>query len=216
MEKEEAILLVEQALGRIKHDAMPGGAYWRLMKVISDFINPMLDKKESEEHAGFLRMTHGMIVNFSDVNFSEAEIRKIAEIKFDAMDSISAGRFESFSDEEIKKFRYARSDIEDYSDIVQTIRDLIAIFKYKFKPGVDKWDAGGAHQGLTALIRYIAKEIPRCCGDDVGYVLARDGILIPFDGMNLPDRGDQFLPSMHGHFSFYETIIDPDEFANFK
>jgi len=97
---------------------------------------------------------------------------------------------------------------------MDALNDAIAILDGK--ECKDIYNAGGIHELLTQVLRYIANDMPRCCGDALGYVLSRDGMLVPFDGMMIADRGDRFLPSLHEHFSFYEKIVDADEFANFR
>lgn len=66
MEKSHAIELLEEALTRIKSpkpnsrgsDFQAGGAYWRLAKVLGEYVLPALGQCEGQEHANFLLHVH--------------------------------------------------------------------------------------------------------------------------------------------------------------
>jgi len=72
MHRREAIMLLEQALERIRNSPptpsadvgswQAGGAYWRLAKVLGYCLDPVLEGVEGKEHANFLRATHGALV----------------------------------------------------------------------------------------------------------------------------------------------------------
>lgn len=73
MERAEAVQLVEEALARIRApgananggNEQVGGAYWRLAKVLSQYLEPALDQQEGHEHAEFIRATHGRLLRLN-------------------------------------------------------------------------------------------------------------------------------------------------------
>lgn len=71
MRPEEAAKLLREALSRIERpsgnanggDMQVGGIYWRLAQVLGEFAAPRLEEHEgTEEHAAFIRKTHGVLV----------------------------------------------------------------------------------------------------------------------------------------------------------
>lgn len=70
MTREDAISFLEGAISRIENhngnanggDEQTGGAYWRLARVLKDYLEPRLDEQEGKEHADFIRKNHGVIV----------------------------------------------------------------------------------------------------------------------------------------------------------
>ena len=70
MERETAVALLEEALWRIKHPSrnghggpmQSGGAYWRLAKVLREFLEPRLKSDGGEEDAERILKIHGRIV----------------------------------------------------------------------------------------------------------------------------------------------------------
>lgn len=69
MSREEAVALLEQALARIKHpqenahggEMQASGAYWRLARVLSDYLLPAMQEVHPAEHVHFITMTHGTL-----------------------------------------------------------------------------------------------------------------------------------------------------------
>jgi hypothetical protein len=69
MTRDEAICLLREALTRIEHPQenanggpeQTGGAYWRLAKVISEYLAPNLQANEGEEHASHLQKQHSIM-----------------------------------------------------------------------------------------------------------------------------------------------------------
>jgi hypothetical protein len=69
MPREAAVLLVQQALDRIRDEPKNhgdrgwqcGGAYWRLAKVLDLYLYPRLVTEEGDDHAAFIIREHGRI-----------------------------------------------------------------------------------------------------------------------------------------------------------
>ena len=69
---DEAVDLVEQALLRLKNpgknanggNIQLGGIYWRLAKVLDQFVNRNIVEQEGESHALFIRKTHGILIRY--------------------------------------------------------------------------------------------------------------------------------------------------------
>lgn len=80
-----------------------------------------------------------------------------------------------------------------------------------------KYSAGNAHMVLSALLKIVAGDLEKNHKPKrVLKIMARDGIIIPFDRMLLPDDADANLTSVSDHFRFYEKIVDADEFASIR
>lgn len=80
-----------------------------------------------------------------------------------------------------------------------------------------KYNAGNAHMVLCALLKIVASDLEKNHKPKkVLKIMSRDGIIIPFDGMLLPDDADANLVSVNDHFRFYEKIVDADEFASIR
>lgn len=70
MDKKDALLLLDQAIYRIKHEPRNhgnrgwqcGGAYWRLADVLKQYLEPRLAQEEGDKHAEFLIGGHGKIL----------------------------------------------------------------------------------------------------------------------------------------------------------
>lgn len=68
MERQEAVKLLEEALGRLKKPSpnanggsfQCGGAYWRIAKVLG-YLATRLDDEEGKKHGEFIRKTHGVL-----------------------------------------------------------------------------------------------------------------------------------------------------------
>ena len=66
MELKEAVQLMREASSRIENPSINsngkkqqlGGAYWRLQKVVNEFLEPRLEDCEGLTHAEFLRKNH--------------------------------------------------------------------------------------------------------------------------------------------------------------
>lgn len=73
MERADAIQLLEEALARIRAprananggNEQVGGAYWRLAKVLSQYLDPKLEQEEGHEHAEFIRAMHGQLLKLN-------------------------------------------------------------------------------------------------------------------------------------------------------
>jgi hypothetical protein len=67
--REEAVALLKQALARIEspsHNAEGGsmqasGAYWRLARVLTAYLMPVMHEVHSSEHITFILKNHGMV-----------------------------------------------------------------------------------------------------------------------------------------------------------
>ena len=66
MGRPEAIELLDEALDRLREpqpnanggEIQIGAIYWRLLSVLADHCDPLLDSVEGAKHASFLRRTH--------------------------------------------------------------------------------------------------------------------------------------------------------------
>lgn len=70
MQKDEALLLLQQAMDRIKGEPINhkgrgwqcGDAYWRLSQVLEYYLFPRLEEQEGKEHTDFIIENHGKIL----------------------------------------------------------------------------------------------------------------------------------------------------------
>lgn len=71
MDKQQAINLLQEALNRLENpsgnanggDIQLGGVYWRLAKVLNDYVDVNMGEQEGCKHAKFIRYSYGAIVS---------------------------------------------------------------------------------------------------------------------------------------------------------
>ncbi|BBL74184.1 hypothetical protein [Methylomagnum ishizawai] len=77
MKKDEAVLLLRQAMDRIEYEPKNhggrgwqcGGAYWRLAQVLEYYLFQELESQEGKKHSAFIIENHGRISrNFNPVS----------------------------------------------------------------------------------------------------------------------------------------------------
>lgn len=99
VDQATAVQLLQEALRRIEYplpnyhggNMQVGGAYWRLARVLNEYLGPMLTSQEGGQHAAFILKTHGEIQRPPGGRAAPSDSGKPQEPKPEAQASIGQG-----------------------------------------------------------------------------------------------------------------------------